>query len=89
MKTIQERLRERSGQYDEEDWHSAIELEAADKIDELEARIRELEPEEAPTPTPEMIDLITKESIRIFHEKMTFFRGLQADIPAQLPGADK
>ena len=37
MKTLPERLRERAGQYDESDWHSAIELEAADA---LERRLR-------------------------------------------------
>lgn len=35
-KTLPERLRERSGQYDECDWHGAIEIEAADEIERLD-----------------------------------------------------
>ena len=31
------RLRERAGKYDEYDWHGDIELEAADRIEKLEA----------------------------------------------------
>ena len=45
MKTIQDRLREKSGQYDEYDWHSAIELEAADHIDRLEKDVASLRDE--------------------------------------------
>jgi hypothetical protein len=36
------RLRETSGKYDEYCWHSDIELEAADRIEELEAALREI-----------------------------------------------
>jgi hypothetical protein len=35
-----ERLRERAGQNDEYDWHGDIELEAADRIEKLEAALR-------------------------------------------------
>ena len=35
------RLRETSGKYDEYCWHSDIELEAADRIEELEALVRQ------------------------------------------------
>ena len=44
MSDIVERLRNKSGQYDECDWHSAIEIEAADTIEQLRAenaRLRE------------------------------------------------
>ena len=37
MSDIVERLRNKSGQYDECDWHSAIEIEAADTIEQLRA----------------------------------------------------
>ena len=36
------RLRETSGKYDEYCWHSDIELEAADRIEELEAALRKI-----------------------------------------------
>lgn len=36
---IVERLRERSGKYDSHDWHSDIELEAADEIERLRAEL--------------------------------------------------
>ena len=36
------RLRETSGKYDEYCWHSDIELEAADRIEELEAVLLEI-----------------------------------------------
>ena len=36
------RLRETSGKYDEYCWHSDIELEAADRIEELEAALRDV-----------------------------------------------
>jgi hypothetical protein len=34
------RLRERAGKYDEYDWHGDIELEAASRIEKLEAALR-------------------------------------------------
>lgn len=36
------RLHERSGVYDAHDWHSGIELEAADRIEALEKALREI-----------------------------------------------
>ena len=36
------RLRETSGKFDEYCWHSDIELEAADRIEELEAALRKI-----------------------------------------------
>ena len=36
------RLRETSGKYDEYCWHSDIELEAADRIEKLEAALRKI-----------------------------------------------
>ncbi len=36
------RLRETSGQYDDHGWHSDIELEAADRIERLEAALEKV-----------------------------------------------
>lgn len=35
MSDLVDRLKKRAGQYDEYDWHSAIELEAAEEIERL------------------------------------------------------
>ena len=37
MKELIERLRQKAGQYDEYDWHSVTELEAADALERLTA----------------------------------------------------
>ena len=37
MKELIERLRQKAGQYDEYDWHSVTELEAADALERMEA----------------------------------------------------
>jgi hypothetical protein len=43
MTDIVDRLRERSGEYDEYAWHSDIELEAADEIEKLRGQLIEAE----------------------------------------------
>lgn len=42
MTDIVDRLRERSGEYDEYAWHSDIELEAADEIERLRDQVRRM-----------------------------------------------
>jgi hypothetical protein len=42
MTDVVKRLRERAGKYDEYDWHGDIELEAASRIEKLEAALRNI-----------------------------------------------
>ena len=42
MVDIVERLREKSGKYDEYSWHSDIELEAADEIERLREALKHI-----------------------------------------------
>ena len=40
MKELIERLRQKAGQYDEYDWHSVTELEAADALERMESELK-------------------------------------------------
>lgn len=42
IRELVRQLRDRSGKYDEEDWHSDIELKAADMIEELMSEVEDL-----------------------------------------------